>query len=94
MAQEVSTHLYRIAQEATGNAVKHAHAESVRISFRRENEELILAVRDDGKCQGAGHLLHRGFELRPQCAVARGIHARGPVGEQEHGVVRAGVAVH
>ena len=41
--------LYRIAQEALHNIVKHAHARTVFLSLSRQDGELILEVRDDGK---------------------------------------------
>ncbi|MEJ2449028.1 MAG: sensor histidine kinase, partial [Anaerolineales bacterium] len=40
--------LYRIAQEALQNTVKHAHASTVEITLKWEGEGLVLAVRDDG----------------------------------------------
>ena len=45
---QTATHLYRIAQEATNNAIKHAHPTSVAIDLRRKGESLVLTVRDDG----------------------------------------------
>ncbi|MGD0616822.1 MAG: two-component regulator propeller domain-containing protein [Bryobacteraceae bacterium] len=39
----------RIFQEAMANALKHAHAETIEIQLRYENEGLVLAVRDDGR---------------------------------------------
>jgi signal transduction histidine kinase len=45
-----ATHLYLIAQEAVYNAVKHAHAQNIRISMSLEpNNQLTLQVQDDGK---------------------------------------------
>ena len=41
-------HLYRIAQEAVGNAVKHSHARSVIIALESTEHELSLRVSDDG----------------------------------------------
>lgn len=41
--------LYRIAQEALHNIVKHAHARTVLLRLSRQDNELILEVRDDGK---------------------------------------------
>ena len=46
---EVAIHLYRIAQEALNNAVKHAEAGSVRISFESSDKGFDLAIEDDGK---------------------------------------------
>jgi signal transduction histidine kinase len=41
-------HLYRIAQEAVNNAVKHARAAEVVIRLLRRDGALLLAVEDDG----------------------------------------------
>lgn len=46
---DVAAHLYRIAQEAVNNAVKHSEAASVVIRLIREGEGLLLEVSDDGK---------------------------------------------
>jgi two-component system CheB/CheR fusion protein len=44
----VSMHLYRIAQEAVHNAIKHSQANKIEIEFEHQDNELILVVRDDG----------------------------------------------
>ena len=44
-----ATQLYHIAQEATTNAVKHAHATRIDIELARKGQRLTLAVSDDGK---------------------------------------------
>lgn len=41
-------HLYRIAQEAVSNAVRHGRAARIRISGRREGDAGVLEVADDG----------------------------------------------
>jgi signal transduction histidine kinase len=41
--------LYRIAQEALHNIVKHAHASAVFLRLEKQDNELVLEVRDDGK---------------------------------------------
>lgn len=46
---ESSMHLYRIAQEAVGNAVRHGKARRVVISLRLRPEGLELSVQDDGR---------------------------------------------
>ncbi len=44
----VATHLYRIAQEAITNAVKHGHARSIVVSLGRSRSRATLAVTDNG----------------------------------------------
>jgi signal transduction histidine kinase len=44
----VAIHLYRIAQEAVGNAVKHAKARRIEIRLAVGGNTLALAVSDDG----------------------------------------------
>jgi two-component system sensor histidine kinase UhpB len=45
---EVETALFRIAQEALTNAIRHARATSVSVRLRRTAESVLLDVRDDG----------------------------------------------
>ena len=47
--KETATHLYRIAQEAITNAQRHAEAEHIWVRLRREQDRLVLTVRDDGE---------------------------------------------
>ena len=42
-------HLYRIAQEAVNNALKHAAPREIRIGLERHAERLVLEVDDDGE---------------------------------------------
>jgi signal transduction histidine kinase len=44
----VATHLYRIAQEAVSNAVRHGDADDVKIILASGDAQLRLQVRDDG----------------------------------------------
>jgi signal transduction histidine kinase len=44
----VATHLYRIAQEAITNAVKHARPKQIGVDLVAAGERLVLAVEDDG----------------------------------------------
>ncbi len=48
-APEVSMNLYRIAQEAMANAVKHSSATEIRVTMKIEEEMLELRVEDNGK---------------------------------------------
>jgi two-component system CheB/CheR fusion protein len=45
---EVAQHLYRIAQEALSNAVRHAKASRISLEFRGTDSEFTLQVEDDG----------------------------------------------
>jgi PAS domain S-box-containing protein len=45
---EIESGLYRIAQEAIHNVVKHASAKEVHVSIERRGERVRLAVEDDG----------------------------------------------
>jgi signal transduction histidine kinase len=45
---EISGHLYRIAQEAVNNALKHAVASEIRIAIERSDAALTLEIDDDG----------------------------------------------
>jgi PAS domain S-box-containing protein len=44
----VATHLFRIAQEAVNNAVKHAACQRILIRLKETPDRLVLAVQDDG----------------------------------------------
>ena len=43
-----ATHLYRIAQEAITNALKHARPEHILISLELHNGQPVLQIADDG----------------------------------------------
>ena len=47
-----ATHLYRIAQEAVNNALKHSGARNICIRFVLVDKEILLEVKDDGKGMG------------------------------------------
>ena len=72
-------HLYRIAQEAVTNAVKHARARHLSIALVVENGTVILTVRDDGN--GMSTLpAGKGMGLRTMARRARIINAELYVG--------------
>jgi signal transduction histidine kinase len=48
ISQGIRAELYNIAQEALNNALKHAHADRVRIHIRFEAEGAEMEVSDDG----------------------------------------------
>lgn len=43
-----ATHLFRIAQEAVNNAVKHARASHITVVLIKESDDIVLRVADDG----------------------------------------------
>jgi PAS domain S-box-containing protein len=46
--KDISVNLYRIAQEAVNNSLKHAEASHVVIGLQRRDNALVLYIRDDG----------------------------------------------
>jgi two-component system, NarL family, sensor kinase len=48
LPDHIAAALYRIAQEALNNAVKHADAEHAVVTLRRAGDSTLLAVTDDG----------------------------------------------
>jgi len=44
-----ATHLYRIAQEAVNNAIKHSEGRNILIRLAAENGSIELRITDDGK---------------------------------------------
>ncbi len=45
---KVETGLYRIAQEALNNALKHAQAQNIAVSLRQDGRTVVLEIADDG----------------------------------------------
>jgi signal transduction histidine kinase len=45
----VASVLYRIAQEAVSNALRHGHAKAVNVSVRTDSHTATLEIRDDGR---------------------------------------------
>ena len=43
-----ATHLYRIAQEAVNNVLRHSQADQIEISLKQQDDQLRLEVRDNG----------------------------------------------
>jgi signal transduction histidine kinase len=88
-----ATHLYRIAQEAVSNAVKHAKANAISIRLARSDGDLLLEIRDDGvgiaprtpPYEGAGLRL-----MEHRCSVIGG---RFTVQRQDSGGTRVACAI-
>ncbi len=60
----VATHLYRIAQEAVTNALKHGRSKRIDIVLSATPEQTMLEVRDDGVGFEKGVPPHKGLGLR------------------------------
>lgn len=45
---KIATQLFRIAQEAVANAIKHSHAERIELSLAQEEGDLLMCIRDNG----------------------------------------------
>ncbi len=61
-----ATHLYRIAQEAMNNALKHANASEIKVSLERADSKTLLTIADDG----------RGFATDEAQRIAKGMGLR------------------
>ena len=48
LSQGAATHLYRIAQEAVTNAIKHGKAAAIKIALAPQQDMLVLTVTDNG----------------------------------------------
>jgi signal transduction histidine kinase len=60
----VATHLYRIAQEAVHNAIRHGHARKIDIRLRKSGTMVALVICDDGSGIPKGQTIHQGMGLR------------------------------
>jgi PAS domain S-box-containing protein len=60
----VANHLYRIAQEAVNNAIRHGHARRITIGLAQRRGEVALSIVDNGKGIGALSPKRKGLGLR------------------------------
>jgi signal transduction histidine kinase len=59
-----ATHLFRIAEEATRNAIRHGRARRVRLALSSDTGHITLTVRDDGSGLPPAQLRGQGLGLR------------------------------
>jgi PAS domain S-box-containing protein len=71
----VAVHLYRIAQEATTNAVKHGRAKNIHLSLVQTKGTMTLRVKDDGIGLPKDALQNKGMGMRVMQHRARMINA-------------------
>jgi signal transduction histidine kinase len=62
--ENIATHLFRLAQEAVNNAVRHGNAKRVEIEFKRQEDRALLIVRDDGAGFSTQEAKPQGLGLR------------------------------
>lgn len=62
--EEASIHLYRIAQEAVANAIKHGKATTITISIRNVARRLELRIEDNGSGFAEDFKVGKGMGLR------------------------------
>jgi two-component system sensor kinase FixL len=67
----VATHVFRIAQEAIGNAVKHGKAKTVVLDLSAQGGDLRLSVTDDGVGLGSRSADGKGIGLQTMLYRAR-----------------------
>jgi signal transduction histidine kinase len=60
----VAIHLYRIAQEAAHNAIRHGHARKIDIRLSKSGSVAALVICDDGSGIPKGQPIHQGMGLR------------------------------
>lgn len=65
--EDVATNLFRIAQEAISNAIRHAGATAITMRLDLQNDKIMLSVTDNG----------RGFQPAPRKADARSVGREG-----------------
>ena len=56
--------LFRIAQEAVSNALRHGGARKIAVSLKRQRREVRMTVMDDGRGFDVGNAATRGLGLR------------------------------
>ena len=60
----MATHLYRIAQEAVSNGVRHGHASRIGIEISADPHCIVLSIKDNGKGFPAVEAERKGMGLR------------------------------
>ena len=85
---EVAMQLFRIAQEAISNGVRHGHAGRIRVTLRNSEDRWMLAVEDDGEGFDSDQPSGDGMGLAIMRHRAAAISAELSVSSIEEGGVR------
>jgi signal transduction histidine kinase len=72
----VATHLYRLAQEAIQNAVRHGHATRVKVLLAKSGATTTLSIQDNGRGISTGAKVPQGMGLRIMQYRARSIDGK------------------
>jgi PAS domain S-box-containing protein len=75
LAASVQQDLFRIAQEAISNAIRHARPTVISVSLRRNPPNLVLKIRDNGSGIADGRSSGEGFGFANMRARAKNIGA-------------------
>ena len=91
---ETATQLFRIAQEATTNAIRHAHPQTITISLERDDHRIVLRIKDDGSGIETDDASAAGLGLRTMAYRARMIHGELGVHSVQTGGTEVVCSVH
>ena len=81
----IALHLYRIAQEAVSNALKHSGASEIVVRLDHSDTGVKLTVRDNGRGMPAARYLGEGMGLRSMAERAEVIGAELDIGRRWNG---------
>ena len=82
---QIAGHLFRIAQEAVGNAIKHGPAKEIVVQLEASNAGRVLRITDDGSGIGTLQRSNRGMGLRIMSYRAEVIGAKLDIRRGEKG---------
>jgi len=85
ITHEASEHLYRIAQEALANAIKHSGATSVQVRLEVDTDTVRLRIIDNGRGFASSSPAAKGLGLRTMRSRAQAMAGRFSVGAREGG---------
>jgi signal transduction histidine kinase len=80
-----ATHLYRIAQEAVHNAIRHGRAGSIRIALAASDGLVRLRIEDDGRGVPRSTRQAKGMGLASMTSRARSLGGRFDIGNRARG---------
>ena len=90
----VDLSVYRIAQEALTNVIRHAAARHATVRLQYGADQLELTIRDDGRGSAAGPEGHGLVGMRERVALFGGSLAAGPLAGGSGYQVHATIPVH